>query len=87
MEETCFFMIISNRNLERACTEKRMPTRLLCLLFVLLFKNVAGSVLQETRRYFFFLYVYICIYDKRQRELEIEKTNEQREEYKSEERR
>ena len=27
---------------------------------------------------FFSMYVYICIYDKRQREIEIEKTNEQK---------
>ena len=26
----------------------------------------------------FAMYVYICIYDKRQREIEIEKTNEQK---------
>jgi ABC-type multidrug transport system permease subunit len=31
---------------------------------------------------FFSMYVYICIYDKRQREIEIEKTNEQKKEYK-----
>jgi hypothetical protein len=59
--------------------------RLFVVRVFFLLKNVAEEF-SKIRDDVFSMYVYICIYDKRQRELEIEKTNEQREEYTSEER-